>query len=144
MRQGNRALPAKPIEGIASKVVIAACAASAGAHGGLVPEHMREEPKLGLAFIVAVVLLLGAVAALTIRAGDRRVAQAAALLLTGLMLSWAASRITGIPLLQPQPESVDAVGVVTNLVEALGLALALWLSQPMGGRWRPTIQEASR
>jgi|SRR5690242_4460795 hypothetical protein len=144
MRKGNRALRAKTVEGIASKVVIAACAASAGAHGGLVPEHLREDPRLGIAFILAVVLLLGAVAALTIRAGDRRVAQVAALLLAGLILSWAASRTTGIPFLQPQPESVDAVGVVTNLVEALGLALALWLSQSMGGRWRPTSQEVSR
>jgi hypothetical protein len=97
-----------------------------------------------MAFILAVVLLLAAVVALTIRAEDRRVARAAVPLLAGLMLSWAASRITGIPVLQPQPESVDAVGVVTNLVEAIGVACALWLSQPMGGREPSTIQEVSR
>lgn len=96
-----------------------------------------------MAFILAVALLLAAVAALTIRAEDRRVAQAAALLLAGLMLSWGASRISGIPVLQPQPESIDAVGVVTNLVEALGLAFAVWLSQPRGDHRPPTIQEVS-
>jgi hypothetical protein len=134
----------QPRNGLAVKVVIAACAASAGAHGGLVPEHLREAPRLGIAFILAAGLLLAVVAALGSCPEDRRVARVAALLLTGLIASWSASRVAGLPFLQPRPEPVDLVGLVTNLVEALGLAFALWLSQPVGGRRSPAIQEVSR
>lgn len=124
-------------------MVIAACAASAGAHAGLVPEHLREAPRLGIAFILASALLLAEVAALALCPEDQRIAPVAALLLTGLIASWGASRVTGIPLLQPRPEPADLVGLVTKLVEVLGLAFALWLSQPVGGRRSPAIQEVS-
>jgi hypothetical protein len=146
MRHSIRArrLAAKARQGSAVEVVIAACAASAGAHAGLVPEHLREAPRLGIAFILASALLLAMVAALTLWPEDRRIARLAALLLTGLIASWGASRVTGIPLLQPQPEPVDLVGLVTKLVEVLGLAFALWLSQPVGGRRSSAIQEVSR
>src|SRR5438128_2500822 len=146
MRQSIRArlLAAKARQGIAVKMVIAACAASAGAHAGLVPEHLREAPQLGIAFILASALLLAAVAALASCPEDRRMARVAALLRTSLIASWGASRVTWIPLLQPRPEPVDLVGLVTKLVEVLGLAFALWLSQPVGGRSSPAIQEVSR
>ena len=146
MRQSIRArlLAAKARQGIAVKVVIAACAASAGAHAGLVPEHLREAPQLGIAFILASALLLAVVAALASCPADRRIARVAALLLTGLIASWGASRVTGIPLLQPRPEPVDLVGLVTTLVEVLGLVFALWLSQPVGGHRSPAIQEVTR
>jgi hypothetical protein len=146
MRQSIRArrLAAKARQGIAVKVVIAACAASAGAHAGLVPEHLREAPQLGIAFVLASALLVAVVAALALCPEDRRIARAAALLLTGLIASWGASRVTGIPFLQPRPEPVDLVGLLTKLVEVLGLVFALWLSQPVGGRSSPAIQEVSR
>ena len=128
----------------AVNLVIAACAASAGAHVGLVPEHLREAPQLGIAFILAAVLLLAAGAALMIHPEDRRAASVAALLLAGLLASWGTSRITGIPFIQPRPESVDLLGLATKLVEALGLACALWLSQPLGGHRSPSIQEVPR
>jgi hypothetical protein len=139
-----RRLTVKARQGIAVKVVIAACAASAGVHAGLVPEHLREAPRLGVAFILAVVLLLAAVVVLAVRPEDRRIARVAALLFTGLIAFWGTSRITGIPLLQPRPEPVDLVGLGTKLVEVLGLAFALWLSQPVGGRRSPAIQEVPR
>ena len=131
-------------QGTAVRMVIAACAASAGAHAGLVPEHLREAPQLGIAFIVASVVLLAVVVALALRPDDRRIALVAALLLTGLIGSWGASRVTGIPFFQPRPEPVDLVGLVTKLVEVLGLAFALWLSQPVDGRRSSAIQEVSR
>ena len=125
-------------------MVIAACAASAGAHAGLVPEHLREAPQLGIAFLLASGVLLVVVVALALRPEDPRIAMVAALLLSGLIASWGASRVTGIPFLQPRPEPVDLVGLVTKLVEVLGLAFALWLSQPVDGRRSPAIQEVSR
>lgn len=129
---------------IAVRALIAACAASAGAHAGLVPEHLREAPQLGIAFILASVGLLAVAVALAVCPQDRRIAVVAALLLTGLIASWGASRVTGIPFLQPRPEPVDLVGLVTKLVELLGLAFATWLSQPADGRRSPAIQEVSR
>jgi hypothetical protein len=38
-------------------VVVAACAASAGAHAGLVPQHLAHEPRLGVAFIATTAVL---------------------------------------------------------------------------------------
>ena len=126
------------IRGVANRIVVFACAVSAGAHAGLVPEHLRTEPGMGLAFLVAIVLLLATGVALTARPDDRRIAAAAAALFAGLILTYAVSRVSGIPLLAPDRETVDAVGVATKVVEATGFALALWLSQPIaagiGGR----------
>ena len=120
-----------------------ACAASAGAHAGLVPEHMREAAPLGVAFVVATGLLLAAATALAMSPESVRAARAAALLLAGLVAFYAASRSTGIPLLEPHAEPVDAVGVTTKLIEALGLVLALRLSRPMSGRRSPLTQEVA-
>jgi drug/metabolite transporter (DMT)-like permease len=125
-------------------IVVFACAASAGAHAGLVPAHLQSEPRLGWAFIVAAVLLGAAGIAIAARPGDRRVTAEAALLLGGVMLAYVASRTTAIPLLDPSREGVDAVGVGTTAVETIGLACALWLMQPMGRRGRAHhLQEVS-
>jgi peptidoglycan/LPS O-acetylase OafA/YrhL len=129
----------------AALLTILACAAGAGSHAGLVPEHLRSEPRLGVAFIVAVVLLLAAAFALAGHPDHRGVAAAVAVLFAGLMATYAASRTSGIPLLAPDPEAVETVGVITNAVEALGLVSAVWLSQPFGRRLRrSTPQEVSR
>jgi hypothetical protein len=52
--------------------VVGACAISAGAHAGLVPDHLREAPQLGVAFVVAAGLLVAADTALAIRPGSLR------------------------------------------------------------------------
>jgi drug/metabolite transporter (DMT)-like permease len=140
----HREVPTRAGEATAVLIVVVACAVSAGAHAGLVPEHLGEATALGISFGLAAVLLLAAGAALAIRPGDRRAAVVAAVLLAGLIAFWAASRLTGIPILQPRAEPVDAVGLVTKLVEALGLAVAAWLVQPVGDRRSSAIQEASR
>jgi hypothetical protein len=125
-------------------VLVFACAASAGAHAGLVPAHLNEEPRLGAAFLVAVVLLVLAAAALAARPADLRVAAAAGLLLAGLILAYLASRTTGIPVLDPEPEAVDAVGIATNVVEGIGVLVALALIHPLRrpGRLTP-LKEVS-
>ena len=127
-----------------TRTVVLACAASAGAHAGLVPVHLQSEPRLGAAFLVAVVLL-GVVVAVAVFPGDRRIVNGAAVLPAALMLAYVASRTTGIPVLDPGPEDLDAVGVATTSVEAIGLVCALWLMQPVGRPDRPThLQEVSR
>jgi hypothetical protein len=136
-RAGHRQTTRTAASRATARVVVFACAASAGAHAGLVPEHLRESPRLGAAFVVSAVLLAIAGATFAIRPDNTRIAQATALLLAGLIVAYAADRTTGIPLLAPEPEAADAVGLATKLVEAAGLACALWLSQPAGGH-RPS------
>jgi hypothetical protein len=132
---------ARGTQAFARGFVVAACAASAGAHAGLVPEHLREAPQLGVAFIVSVALLLAVAAAIVIYPANRRLVQAAALLLGGLIVAYAASRTTGLPWLEPHPESADAVGLATKAVEALGFLFCLMLSKPGGSRTPPMTQE---
>lgn len=128
-----------------STVVVLACAASAGAHAGLVPAHLQEEPRLGVAFVAAVLLLLSAVVAVSLRPTDRRVLAVAALVLLGLALAYLATRTTGIPWLDPEREGVDTVGVIATLIETAGAVLALWLTQPLGRVARPVhVQEVTR
>jgi hypothetical protein len=128
----------------AANLVVCACAASAGAHAGLVPEHLREEPRVGVAFAFAVALLVATGTAVALRPSDPRRAQVAAVLLSGLAAAYIASRTTGIPLLAPDPEAVDAIGITTVSVELLGAALAMWLGQPIRRRRRPVFQEVIR
>lgn len=143
MRNGRRRSASRLLGGNA--VVVFACAASAGAHAGLIPAHLSTEPCLGAAFMVAVGLLTAAAAALATRIPDRRISGAAALLLAGLMVAYIASRTTGIPLLESEREAVDGVGIATNVVEAIGLAFALWRIQAAGPLRQPSpLQEVSR
>ena len=140
----NRHSPATPQGTAAARIVIAACAVSAGAHAGLVPEHLREAPQIGVAFAVATGLLLAAATALAIRPGSLGAARSAALLLAGLVALYASSRTTGIPLLEPHTEQLDAVGATTKVVEGLGLVFALRLSRSVGDRRSPLTQEVAR
>lgn len=116
----------------AAVLLVFTCAASAGAHAGLVPAHLNGEPTLGAAFLVAVALLVAAATAVAARPGDRRITDAAGLLLAGLILAYLASRTTGIPLLDPEPEAIDTVGIATTSTEAVGVLVALWLIHPVG------------
>ncbi len=141
----NRSEPGPDAEARGTRIVVLACAASAGAHAGLVPAHLTSEPQLGSAFLVAVALLLGSAIAVVERPRDRRTVAGVALLLAGLVLGYLASRTTGIPVLAPEPEAVDPVGVVTIAVELVGLICALWLLQPRGRKVRPAqVQEVTR
>jgi hypothetical protein len=140
----NRYQHAQPHSAVAARIVVAACAVSAGAHAGLVPEHVREAPQVGVAFVLAAALLLAAAITLAIRPDSLGAARGAALLLAGLVACYTASRTTGIPLLEPHAEPLDAVGVTTKLVEVVGLVFAFSLSRPLGGRRSPLTQEAAR
>ena len=140
----NQHDPARPRSAVAARIVVAACANSAGVHAGLVPEHLREAPQVGVAFVVAAGLLLAAATALAIRPGGLGAAQGAALLLAGLVAFYATSRTTGIPLLEPRAEPLDAVGATTKLVEGFGLVVALRLSRSVGDRRSPLTQEVAR
>jgi hypothetical protein len=125
---------------------VVACAVSAGVHAGLVPEHLQTEPREGVAFIVAAVLLFTVAGGLTAQPDNPYLAGIAALLFAGLICAYVATRTHGIPWLAPDRESLDTVGVATNVVEAVGLVLALHrLLQPPGApHQRQTPQEVTR
>jgi hypothetical protein len=127
-----------------AEFVVGACAISAGAHAALVPSHVEHEPQLGVAFAVAVVLLVAVGAAVALSPGAARPAQGAALLFAGLIVSYAVAATVGIPLLAHEPESPDGAALATKLVEALGLVFALKLNQAVGGLRSLTRQEVSQ
>jgi hypothetical protein len=129
----------------AANVVLFTCAASAGIHAGIVPEHLREEPRIGVAFLITVAVLLGLGTAIALRPLSHRLAWLASLVLGGLIAAYVVSRTTGIPFLSPDPETVDPVGIAALATELLGLGCALWLIQPIRRRRRrPVLQEVSR
>jgi hypothetical protein len=94
-------------------------------HAVLAPLHFQEGPALGLGFAVAAIALAAVAIGLDRRPHSARARQAAALLLGALILAYLATRVTAVPLLGEHRESLDAVGVVTKLIEALGLVLAI-------------------
>jgi hypothetical protein len=125
--------------------VVFACAAVAGIHAGLIPEHLREEPRLGVAFAVAAVVLLVVAAGLTFRPREWRAVATAELALGGLAVAYIASRTTGIPWLDPEPEAWDGVGITSVLIELLGLISALSLTKPLRRHdRRPVLKEVLR
>jgi hypothetical protein len=122
-------------------IVILACAISAGIHGALVPGHFAEGIGAGVGFVAAAVALAGLVVWLTWRPANASALAAAALTFAGLLASYALATTTGLPVLHPDPEPVDALALVTKGIEAAGLLAAsslLWrhvavtLLQPKG------------
>jgi hypothetical protein len=106
-------------------ILVAACAASAGAHAGLIPDHLAHEPALGASFVAATVVTLFAAGWLTARPSSTTAAYLAALVLAALIVAYALNVTVGIPWLTHSPEPVDAAGLATKAVEALGLVFAL-------------------
>jgi hypothetical protein len=114
------------------ELLVLVCAASAGVHAVLAPSHLREGPALGLGFAVAAIALAAVAIALDRRPHSTRARHAAALLLGALIAAYVATRVTAVPILGEHRESLDAVGAVTKLIEAIGLALAI---KPTNKRW---------
>ena len=106
--------------------VILACAISAGIHGALTPSHFSEGAGAGGGFVAATVLLAALAVALTRRADDLLYVFAV-LAFGGLIGSYALAITSGLPLLHPEPEPVDALALATKAIEAAGLAAALTL-----------------
>jgi uncharacterized membrane protein (UPF0136 family) len=131
-RPGRASVPAIPADRRRVRLqnlAAVTCAAGAGVHAALVPDHFGESAALGIAFVVSTVLL--AVAALAIRPPRHRwpVPVAVAVLLAGTALAYLLSRTSGIPWLITDPEEVDPLGVTISAVEVVG-AFAALLSLP--------------
>ena len=115
----------------ARNVVVACCAASAGVHAALVPEHFDESALLGGGFAVAAVLLFASTLAFSGQGpASPLAAPATALLLVALTIAYALSRTVGLSLIGAEVEAVDGVGVATQFVQTAALAAAIALTNP--------------
>src|SRR6187551_3186887 len=112
---------------VACDALVVACAVSAGIHAALTPEHLREGPAAGIGFLVSTVLLAALAVALILRPASRA---AAAAVLVGLLVAYAFAVTTGVPVLHPDVEPADGLGLATKAVELVGLAAALLLVSP--------------
>ena len=115
---------------VACDALVVACAVSAGIHAALTPEHLREESAAGIGFLVSTVLLAALAVALILRPASRAAAAAAAAVLVGLLVAYAFAVTTGVPVLHPDVEPADGLGLATKAVELVGLAAALLLVSP--------------
>ena len=104
-------------------IVILVCAISAGIHGALVKDHFREGTGAGVGFVVATVLL--AVVALILTHNQSPfVVVGAAVILAGLIASYALVITTGVPVLHPDVEAVNGLALFSKTIEVLGLVTA--------------------
>jgi hypothetical protein len=110
-------------------VLLAAASVSAGVHAALAPEHLHEWLPLGVLFVLAAVALAVAAAALALRPANPWPARVLGLLLAGTIATYALTRLAPLPPFDPEREPLDTLGVVTKVVEAVGLVLALRISQ---------------
>jgi hypothetical protein len=107
--------------------VIVACAISAGIHAALTPEHFDERFGAGVGFLAATVLLGGLVLALIWQPPSIVAMGTAGAVLAGLLASYVLATTTGLPVLHPEPESIDGLALATKAIEALGLVAVLHL-----------------
>jgi hypothetical protein len=104
--------------------VILACAISAGIHAALAPEHFHEATVAGLGFVAATALLAVLAMALTLWPTKALASAGAAVVLAGLIGSYALAAATGVPVMHPEAEPVDGLALVTKAIEAVGLVAA--------------------
>jgi len=109
-------------------VLTGVCAASAGVHAGIIPEHLVEAgPRLGAVFAAAAALLLTASVVASRPRNDGWAPAGAAVLLVGTAASYLLSRTAGLPGLISDPEPVDAIGLVTSIAELVGAGAGIVL-----------------
>lgn len=108
-------------------LLVLACAVSAGIHAALVPDHLTEGTGAGLGFLAAAIGLALLAVALTRRPRSTAALGAASVLLAGLLASYVLAITSGVPVLHPDPESVDGLALFTKGVELAGLLAAMHL-----------------
>lgn len=108
-------------------LLVLACAVSAGIHAALVPDHLTEGTGAGLGFLAAAIGLALLAVALTRRPRSTAALGAASVLLAGLLVSYVLAITSGVPVLHPDPESVDGLALFTKGVELAGLLAAMHL-----------------
>ena len=108
-------------------IVVFVCAASAGIHAALAPEHYEESFAAGTGFAASALVLAVLAVVLTLRPGSLHATTAAAFVLVGLLVSYALAVTTGGPVLHPEVEPVEGLALATKAIEAIGLLAAVSL-----------------
>ena len=130
------ARPKTPSKRLAVDAVVASCAASAGIHGALTPDHFDEGTGAGGGFLAATMLLAALATAMLCRPESRSTVAVAGAVFAGLLVAYGLAVTSGVPAFHPDSEPVEGLAVATKLVEAVGLlAAASVLRRP--GRLRP-------
>src|SRR5262249_52854701 len=96
---------------------------SAGIHAGLAPEHLKEMPPLGYAFIAAAVMGSVLAWALLSRPDDRRIPFLAGLFCLGQIATWALFVTVHVPGFSGTPEAVQTIALVSKAAELAAVAL---------------------
>jgi hypothetical protein len=100
---------------------------SAGIHAALVPEHLKEMPALGYAFIVAAAIGAALAWTLVSRPNDRRIPLLAGIFCLGQIVTWALFVTAPVPGFSGTPEPVGTIALVSKAAELLGIVIALQL-----------------
>ena len=103
---------------------------SAGIHAALAPEHLKEMPPLGYAFIVAAAIGAVLAWALVSRPNDRRISLLAGIFCLGQIVTWVLFVTTSVPGFSGTPEPVESIALVSKAAELLGIVIALQLVAP--------------
>jgi len=107
-----------------------AVAFSAGIHAALAPEHLKEMPPLGYAFIAAAAIGGALAWALITRPDDRRISLLAGLFCFGQIMAWALFVSVHVPGFSGTPERIETIALVSKAAELAGVAVAFPLALP--------------
>src|SRR5262249_10453667 len=97
---------------------------SAGIHAALAPEHLKEMPPLGYAFIAAAAIGCALACALISRPDDRRIVLLAGVFCLGQIAAWALFVTVHVPGFTGTPEGIETIALVSKAAELVAVALA--------------------
>jgi hypothetical protein len=112
---------------------------SAGIHAALAPQHLKEMPPLGYAFIAAAAIGSLLACALISRPDDPRIPLLAGLYSLGQIAAWVLFVTVPVPGFAGTPEGIETIALVSKAAELAAVALAFSPALPH----RPTSASAT-